>query len=223
MMENVFPVIPPNIALLADRVWAHVFEWLLHGYDTLADWLLMTPAEAIAVYAAVTALFFLPAVYVWLRYDNVPERVVRIAFLALPAALVVLMQTPTGFIGRPDDNCTKYERGKMTYSLLYAMTVPKTSTNVYGDQWLMLYVQNERWGDEIHECRVSLADPKVRILAKVLHDAQLSGNAMRFSRGQFSFSFGGRNEVPNVKIEVKKPLPKAGPPERQATPQVPHP
>ncbi len=211
----------PEATVFVVSAWDSFIGALGEGYDILMDWRLLTPGKASFVIVLITLAFFLPIIHLWFKSRYARNWVVEIGFLAVPVALVLLLQTPTGFVGTPDDNCTAYERGKMTFSLLDILVVPKKTTDIYGDAWLVLYVQNDRWGDDVHQCRLSLADARARVLAKAVHDAREGGEGGRFHHGQFTFTFGGRNEIPNVVIKGLKSLKKPYPPEGPRGTEVP--
>lgn len=213
-MGSVFAPYLQQAKDFALQSWGVFLDLFDNVYDTLMDWRLLTSGEASLIILIVVAFFFLPIIYGWFRSRSSRTLYVELGFLAIPLALLLLLQVPRGFVGSPDDNCTSYQRGKMSFSLIAYLVEPKKSSDIYGDAWLILLVQNERWGDDLHQCRISLTDPKAQVLRKVMHDSQGDQTGGRFHRGEFTFTFGGRHEIPNAVIKAKQAFKKPYPPEQ---------
>ncbi len=198
---------------------AAVWSWLqLQGtalFDRVEQWRLITPVVATSLVLLVIVCIALPVVHLWLHHSGARKRTVVVASLGVVVATAVLLQVPTGFAGGPDDNCTKYDEGKLTFTYLAAAVVPAADEKSDGHGWLVLIVKApERWGHDTHQCRLSLDDEKVMLLLKVIKI--IRENAARNpdpSEGLFTFTFGGRNEVPNVKAPPAVPPGNVSPPE----------
>ena len=172
---------------------------------------LMTPPEANLLIYAVTAVFMVPVVHLWLKRFGTHYTQVMLMNMAAPLGLLALLQVPAGFAGTPDDNCGKYDGGHLVYTLVNFSVVPAKEGDVYGDGVVILLVRAPaRWGNDTHQCRLTLENAKAKEVYRLL---LTPGLASRFSEGAFTFSFGGREERPNVKIRPLGHPPKASPPE----------
>ncbi|HUO50077.1 MAG TPA: hypothetical protein VMU25_00680 [Candidatus Paceibacterota bacterium] len=192
-----------------------------HGTYLLArseEFALLTPKQASVVIVLVVIGCVIPAIGVWLSKRNASHRTIALLGIAPVITLALLLRVPSGFQGMPDDNCSVYDGGRMTFTLVRAFTIPANTEDIYGDGWLILIVQAApRWGSDTHQCRLSLGSDKAKELMGAL--AKLGWNSdagSRWSRGAPTFSFGEQAETPNVKIE---PLP---PDEKVSPPEVPH-
>lgn len=131
----------------------------------------------------------------------------------LPLLVFAFLRIPQGFSGTPDDHCDKYEGGRLVYELVGAAKAPIQPDKPFGEQWFLLFVRASRWGDEIHQCRLSANNAKARFISGQIM-AQRGGLGFGFSRGAVTFTFGGHFEEPNVKWAPKNPPSgKPGPPE----------
>jgi hypothetical protein len=207
MQEWIQSYISPVIGSMG-KTWIDV-------WDTLDRFRLLTPEQSMVILVGVSVVLFVPIVHLWLRYRKVG--LLQIALISPMPLLVFLMQlqVPQGFAGTPDDNCGKYDNGQLVFTVLDAAPVSETSTNPNGSMWLLVLVRAPpRWGDEPHQCRLSLSDPKVKEMLKRFAEMPRD-EAGRWSRDNVTFTFGGRDEKSNVTIRRLPSTGKSGPPEVQ--------
>ncbi|HVM73639.1 MAG TPA: hypothetical protein VMU13_02035 [Candidatus Paceibacterota bacterium] len=209
------------VASVSERVvtsilslWDYALTRMGIWYDAVMEHRLLTESQSLLIILLVGLFFFLPVIFLWSRDPSKRSFAVEYGFLTIVIALAVLFMTPSGFVGTPDENCDRYEGRGMMFTLMGHLTVPMRRTDIYGDKWLILIVQNARWGDDVHLCRISLTGDKARVLAKDIADAKLeSSDGGRFSESRFTFSFGRPNEIPNVMIKSLPAFQKTSPPE----------
>jgi len=203
---------------MALLVWlASVKTWVedhvIRALEIFDELRTITATGAYIIIGLATAILVTLVVQIWMKYREVGYLKIILASLSPPIFLLALFLVPAGFAGIPDENCTKYDGGKLTYSLVAFAAVPKDTEDIYGDEWIIFLVRaRERWGSDTHQCRLSLSDQKVKDLMAGFARLQLTAGT-GYSRGNITFSFGGRNEVPNVKIRPLDPDPKTDPPE----------
>ena len=181
--------------------------------DTLDQTRFLTPAQSEALLVAAVLLVGVPIIDLWIRGSQPGKRGISLASLSIPCVLLLLLQVPQGLSGLPDDNCDRYDNGRLIFTLIKGVVVPRRSDDLYGDDSLILLVRaSQRWGDVPHQCRLPLSSEKAKQLMKVFSGFE-EGSPSRWSRGVSSFSLGGTNEEPNVKYLGHPPAEKSAPPE----------
>ncbi len=194
------------------EAWAWLLGQSIRYLEILDQWRLLTPLQAKIVIFAVAAGLLVPVVHLWVKHHGVSHFKVITASLGAPLTLLALLQVPHGFAGTPDDNCAKYDNGHLVFTLLKQLEIPAETSDVYGSMIVVLLVRAPpRWGNEPHQCRLSFDDGKTKQVLDLIQNSRLASG--RFSRGAVTFSFGGREETPNVKIDAVTPPQKTDPPE----------
>lgn len=196
-----------------DASYARVLDALYYA-DSLR---LLTPDRAYALVILASALFAAPIVWVAMKH-LARRRSVALMSMAIPLFVAAMLQGSGGFHGTPDDNCAKYGGGMLEFTLIELSVVPKRPTEIYGEEWLLLLVRApDRWGDEPHQCRLSMADENARKLREAVREvaADFFGGGYT-TRGTVRFTFGSisKGAGPNVRFFRTTPSPgKPGPPE----------
>lgn len=195
--------------------WTKLLEKSAPYLQKLDEMRYLTSTQVEIIFLLVTFVFAGLMVAIWLSRHG--SRLGAIVAGCIPViTLLLLLQTPSGFVGTPDDNCVKYEKGDMKFNLVGVAKVLKTQDDLTGNGYLILLIQAARWGDDTHMCRLSLGDDKAKAILGILKELEdrAAESGARFSIGSLTLSFGGYNERPNVTFKGRVPEPKRDPPER---------
>lgn len=191
--------------------WLHAWLGSLHIriHELMDAARYLSPRTAIICMILIVLALML-IMQVWLKSQSLtPMSSAKIvsASLAPVVLLLVLLRIPASFAGTPDGNCGNYQEGKLVFTLMDLFEVPRDMDDIHGSAWVVLIVRSERWGNDTHQCRLSMSDPKVEALASAIMRTMASfGNSN--GRGRITFTFGGENEVPNVTAKPKDDDPK---------------
>ena len=194
--------------------WEWVQSIALSALGHLDELRMLTPSQATVVIFVATVVIALVVVGTWMQHCEGSIRKTALAAVSVPVFLALMLQVPGGFHGTPDDRCAAYNGGRLTFVLLDKTIVPRQPEDIYGTEWLIILVRApERWGNETHQCRLSMSDAKAERLYNVL-EAYIDGVGGTNGRGIIHFTFGPEAESPNAKfIPFLPPLLKDGPPE----------
>lgn len=139
-----------------------------------------------------------------------------VAFATIPIAVFATILSLEAVRGVPDDRCHKYDKGTANMRLIAVSEALKDPENVFGEKWILLTVLNKRWKNTPHFCRVDMNSEAGKILSDMFFPKK-KGERPKFSTfgdGEFTFTFGGRHERPNVTFKpTAKPDKKIAPPE----------
>lgn len=184
------------------------------GFNHIDQMRLLTPQQADILIIGATGVLVLIVFRMWLVGLQGKLRIV-LAGASVPFFLAALLHVPGAFRGTPDDRCGEYGGGKLTYELVDMIRAPRRSAEVYGDTWLILIVRApDRWGDEIHQCRLDPKDERVGKLVEAIKSFRFTAGEGTNGRGLIHFTFGSKAEFPNVRFAPTAPqLKKPGPPE----------
>lgn len=194
------------------ELWGAAWSSAIDAANHLDQLRLLTPQKATALIFGAAVVLTVPLIWVWLN-GMADRRRMTFASVSIPLLLAIMLHVPTGYRGTPDDQCGKYDGGKLNFVLIDSTTVPITPSDTYGGKWLLLLVRApERWGDEPHQCRLSLADERVRHLHDAIESYRSSGGG--YGSGVLHFTFGSKAERPNIRFTPNNDGPgKTGPPE----------
>lgn len=199
-------------------IFTVIWSWIMTRFDML-ERLVLLPTQEVShlILLTIVLLYMFPVMALWTDRRGVSGWLVAFASLSVPAALCIMLIAPAGYRGEPDDNCAKYDGGKLVFSLIGLVALPRDSHTLIGDEDLVLIVQAEsRWGSAPHQCRLPLSDIRTKNLRDLIEAAQDGDARGRMSRGVVTFTFGNKNEQPNVKIKKLAPPGKNSPPEAKS-------
>ena len=131
---------------------------------------LVTAPQADIIVLMSMLCIVLPVIGLWVHHGSVSRFSIACATLSVPLVLTIVLLATIGYRGLPDDNCMKYDSGKVVFSLVTFAVVPNDEKSRFGDEELVLLVKAARWADETHQCRLSMSDPKVKKIATEIRE-----------------------------------------------------
>lgn len=197
-------------------------ELLQDAIHQIEQLLLLSTQNVVIMIVVVAAILLLFTIGVWHKRKFYSPVTIAMTSMTIPTVIAIFILSQLVYSGVPDENCHKYDNGNRAYSLVIIYTVPLDRSNPYGSKWLTLDVYAEQWGNETHHCRISLKNEK----AKKLYDFFFGESKESKERnknlfkgiGEFTFTFGGKFEQPNVTWKSDTP-----PPGKDVPPEAPPP
>ncbi len=188
-------------------------QWIVEAFDAFARLTHMSIGATYVVVLIVAALLAVVIASICVYRREIGMVRVASTFLIVPVCFSAILLSLSAFRGVVDDKCQYYGGGQETFTYISGAVVLANPQNQYGKKWFVMLIRGERWGNEVHYCRLKMSDPKARAVAKALSGVE---NRAEYSiGGEITFSFGGKHEIPNAQFKARNPVPgKDGPPER---------
>jgi len=181
-------------------------QTLASYYLNLAEqetYLLPGQAEILMYCIVIGCLLFVMCL--WQKLFRIRRFLVALTGLSLVSLTVILALIPRAYTGLIDDNCPKYNAGALVFHYISSSIVPVDPYKPYEKSWLVIIVRApDRWGTELHICRVPYESEEARLVIKQIKRA-----------GAVTFFFNPRFvEIPEILFEPDWPEPlKDVPPE----------
>ena len=186
-------------------------NWVAEVLHSALQYRYLTPEVAESFMLLLVPSLFLFVVGVWIKVRSVKVLTIVAVSLTVPLIAIMLTMVPSAYMGSPDDNCDKYDNGKLVFTLQGIQLLLVDPAQPFGEEWVLLTVRaRARWGNDIHVCRMPFAGEKTKALLKKFG----KNRDFTLGRGETTFNFGGRKEKPNVTwAPTIPPFEKDGPPE----------